>query len=86
MTMTKKELAAISSAAFNEFNKQHGDRFGTSNLLYVYDLSEVGKSLNIIVNAKTQINSNTLADNGFSDGATVKLLFTADRKTKQLYF
>ena len=85
MIITRKTLDAINHAAFEVFYAEHKDAF-TVNTLYIYEIAEGGRFANLILTATTQMNSNTIKDNGFSDAATVSLLFIADRSTKTLRF
>ena len=80
--MTKKELNAIRAAAYKVFFEQHPDIYpGT---YYCYRIQEGRQVKLLLLTAKTQLNSNTLRENGFSDNAEARLIFTADCATKTL--
>ena len=82
--MTKKELNEIKSAAFEKFAEQHDDFCPGNTMVYCYRVQEGREVKLLLLTAKTQMNSNTLAENGFTDDAVARLLFTVNRKTKTL--
>lgn len=82
--MTKKELNEIKSAAFEKFAEQHDDFCPGSTVVYCYRVQEGREVKLLLLTAKSQMHHNLLIENGFTDAAEVRLLFTVNRKTKTL--
>lgn len=89
--MTKREINEIKSAAYEIWAKsekaQQLLKTCSCNSFITYEISEIGKTTEIItVTQRTQVNSWLLKEKGFSENATVKQLFIANRQTKCLEY
>lgn len=59
---------------------------GGKNVVTAWRITEGTKSKIVITQYDTQINTNTLQQDGFTEAATAEKLFYADRQTKTLEF
>lgn len=90
--MTKKQLNRIKTVAYEEFISQYTPEqlatqiFNDTNIVSVWKLTEGTQNKIIITQHDTQINTSTLRQEGFTENATVKKLFMADRQTKSVEF
>ncbi len=90
--MTKKALNKIKAAAFTEFKQGFSEEefrnlfAGGQNVVTAWRITEGTKSKIVITQYDTQINTNTLQQDGFTEAATAEKLFYADRQTKTLEF
>ncbi len=90
--MTKKALNKIKAAAFTEFKQGFSEEefrnlfTGGKNVVTAWRITEGTKSKIVITQYDTQINTNTLQQDGFTEAATAEKLFYADRQTKTLEF
>ena len=90
--MTKKALNKIKAAAFTEFKQGFSEEelrnlfAGGKNVVTAWRITEGTKNKIVITQYDTQINTNTLQQDGFTEAATAEKLFYADRQTKTLEF
>ena len=89
--MKKKELNQIKAAAFETFKSNYTpeefrELFAGKNIISVWRVTEGIENKIIITQYDTQMNNNTLKNNGFTEEATAEKLFLADRCTKTVEF
>lgn len=85
--MTKKEYNSIRTAAYAEWAKsaEAQELLKTSYTTFrCWRITESEKIAMKTTVLDAQINTATLKDMGFTENASVKLLFTANRQTKTL--
>jgi hypothetical protein len=85
--MTKKELNKIKTTVFNlcieQMTPEELTVFdGGYNSAYLYEIHEASKYERIWVSHKTQINTNTFKNHGFTENAEAVLLISLNKKTK----
>lgn len=87
LVLTKKELNAMLSAAYEAFLSNHEKDFAPgASILMAYRITEGTMRKIVLVDSPTQMHSAFLSTMGFSNNAKVELLFTADRSLKQIHF
>ena len=83
--MTKKEFNQIRTAIFEEAIKIESIKksLELSPNVYIYELTQADKHKYIELTHKTQLNDNTIRENGFNpEIVNVKLIMTLNRATK----
>lgn len=88
----KEAREAAMAAAFTEFKQGFSEEefrnlfAGGKNVVTAWRITEGTKSKIVITQYDTQINTNTLQQDGFTEAAIAEKLFYADRQTKTLEF
>lgn len=86
--MTVKEFNTIGRAAYETAVKipEVEDILRANGTARIYDISEGTKHAIWTVAHKSQVNRKTLADEGFTENATVTEIMFLNRQTKCAYF
>ena len=90
--MTIKNYKAVKSSLFatvldnlSECEKERWNASGTTRA-YLAEITEGSRHEIMLFTAKTQINSNVLAEMGYGDKSDVRIIITLDKQTKCAYF
>lgn len=78
-------IKAVKAIVLNT-KSQYNSIAGGKNVVTAWRITEGTKSKIVITQHDTQINTNTLQQDGFTEAATAEKLFYADRQTKTLEF
>lgn len=85
--MKVKELYDLRRKMFNEIikNKEVKEALKFSDFVYIYDIREKSKRQIVVLISKNHLHENFLSENGFTNKATIELIYIINRNQKICY-
>ena len=85
--MKVKELLDFRRKMFDEIikNKEVKEALKFGDIVYVYDIREKSKRQIVVLISKKHLHENFLSENGFTNNATIELIYTVNRNQKICY-
>lgn len=85
--MQVKELFNFRRKMFDEIikNKEVKEALKFSDFAYIYDIREKSKRKIVVLISKKHLHENFLSKNGFTNNATIKLIYIINKKQKICY-